>query len=257
VRVAAAALALLAVGFSPLEAEEPHVRAGNARLRAGDPEGALARYAEAEAAVGARPEIAYDRGHAHLAAGRLAEARDAWRQAADAAPPALASRALQNAANALDALGDRDGAIASLRAALVKDPANADARYDLEVLLRRSPSGSAPGGATRPASTGGATSPGSGGEGPGEREREAGAKADAARPATARAEPEPRPGREGERGPEGAPAAAAEGAGAPRPEISRQDAERLLDALRAREQNAPPWSARPGGSRRRDAEKDW
>jgi hypothetical protein len=42
-----------------------------------------------------------------------------------------------------------------------------------------------------------------------------------------------------------------------RPEISRQDAERLLDALRARERKAPAWTERKGEARRRDAAKDW
>jgi tetratricopeptide (TPR) repeat protein len=249
--------ALLALGFSPLEAEEPHVRAGNERLGAGDPAGALARYGEAEAAVGARPEIAFDRGHALLRAGRLAEARDAWRDAARAAPPALASRSLQNAASALDALGDRDGAIEALREALLRDPGNADARYDLEVLLRRRPSGQAPG-AQRPAGTGGGAppppAPGAGapdpGKGPGPRPDEAPRPDGAARREEARRE-----GAAGESPAEGA-AGAAHGAAEPRPEIARQDAERLLDALRAREQNAPLWS-RPAEARRRDAEKDW
>jgi hypothetical protein len=55
-RAAAAAAALLAA-FSPFQAEEENVRAGNERLSAGDPAGARGAYDRAERAVGPRAEI--------------------------------------------------------------------------------------------------------------------------------------------------------------------------------------------------------
>ena len=61
---AVVALSSLALSASPLQREQPEVRAGNERLLAGDPAGAIERYAAAERAVGSRPEIELDRGTA-------------------------------------------------------------------------------------------------------------------------------------------------------------------------------------------------
>jgi tetratricopeptide (TPR) repeat protein len=272
---AAAALAVLALaGWSPFQAEERNVREGNERLLARDPAEALRRYDAAEAAVGPRAEIDYDRGNALHRLGRHAEARDAYRRALDRGAGALSSRALQNLGNTLDALGDRDGALQAFTEALRKDPGNDDARFDLEVLLRRQPAGAG------------------GSAGPQWPPQPAPGAGDAWRP-------EPRPGvGDGEAaarpGPDGDPGAERprpRGAGAPRPDaeragrdgsaagavatdaaergdgdateargapLSRQDAERLLDALRARERNMP-LGGRERKERRRamDVEKDW
>ncbi len=48
------------------------------------------------------------------------------------------------------------------------------------------------------------------------------------------------------------------GAGSEKAEaLSRREAERLLDALGARERNLPASAAKPHGARRPDVEKDW
>ncbi|HEX9050564.1 MAG TPA: hypothetical protein VF841_08540, partial [Anaeromyxobacter sp.] len=138
--VLAAALGLA----SPFRTEEPRVRRANARLEAGAPAEALRLYDDAERSAGARAEIDFDRGHAAYAGGDLAGAALAWRRAADAADaasPALASRALQNLATALASAGDRDGAARALADALSRDPSNEDARWNLEVLLRQRAAG--------------------------------------------------------------------------------------------------------------------
>lgn len=248
-----ALLALLLLGFSPLRAEEEHVRDGNARLKAGDPVGARRAYDEAERAVGAHPEIDFDRGNAAFGEGRLEEAMAAWRQAAGAAPAPLASRALQNVGSALAAAGDREGAVRALSDALAKDPSNEDARWNLEVLLRqRAP-----------------PPPG------GEREKDSGEGPSATPPppSPARGEKEGAQARQeqGKKGGEGRE----QERGAPRPEagrgadagtrrepLTRQEAEALLDALRQRERHMPmPMSGREGRERARerseDAAKDW
>ena len=134
-------LAALLLAASPFQAEQPEVRAGNQALKGGDPAAALPRYDAAEHQVGPHPEIDFDRGHALLEAGRAEEARAAWKKAAERARGPLASRSLQNTAGALDAAGDREGAIGALAEALRLDPANEDARYNLEVLLRRKAEG--------------------------------------------------------------------------------------------------------------------
>src|SRR5512145_1539907 len=135
-RIALLLLPLL-LAASPLTREQPDVRAGNERLLQGDPAGALERYQAAERSAGPRPELDYDRGLALLRQGKTAEALAALRRAAERGDGRLASRALQNAGGALDAAGDRDGAIRAFGDALSRDPANEDARFNLEVLLRR------------------------------------------------------------------------------------------------------------------------
>jgi len=287
----AAALALLLApvlsGFSPLEVEEPNVRRGNERLAGGDAAAALQQYDAAEQAAGPRPEIDFDRGNALQAQGKSAEAREAWKKALEADAKGqgrLASRALQNMGNALDAMGDRDGAVRSFSEALRRDPANEDARYNLEVLLRRRDGGK---GAPRDPGEQGQQEPKQGprqeqagqqpkpGEPPranegqpppeappqqpqrpqpgdgkdeGRREREAGAKA--GEQAGQRQEPA---GPQGERQPG---EQAAEGRGTAG-DLDRRDAERILDALRSRERPMPLGPAGRTDARRRDVEKDW
>lgn len=273
---AALALALL-LGASPFKAEQPAVQAGNEKLLSGDAAGALERYQAAEQAAGPHPEIDYDRGNALHALGRHAEAREAWKQALERdRAGTLSSRALQNMGNALAAAGDREGAVKAFSQALGRDPANEDARYNLEVLLRRKAEGK-----------GAPKDPGDQGkqekqeQGPPEQQpggqpkdpqdpKDQQGKQDQAgqQPDQAKGSPKPEPGKPGERKDE------AKGAGEPdqrkqgepprgEPQGARQgpldaqDAERLLDALRARERNMPLGPAGRKEARKRDVVKDW
>jgi Ca-activated chloride channel homolog len=282
-RALAAALLLLVTGFSPLQAEQKDVREGNEQLTGGDPAAALRRYDAAEKAVGPRAEIDYDRGDALYRLGRHAEARDAWRRALDRGAGRLGTRALQNVGNALAAMGDRDGAIAAYTEALRADPSNEDARFDLEVLLRRKDAGK---GAPKDPGQGGGRKgkpeerqQGQGAEPkpkPDPQQGQGGAKqqqSQEAQQGPERRESRPEPERQGQQqaqaqpSPDGRPrdagrsdGTAREGDaqdGRPAP-LSRQEAEKLLDALRARERNMPiaPGRARKEG-RSADAAKDW
>jgi Ca-activated chloride channel family protein len=259
------ALLALALQASPLEAEEPNVREGNEAVVAGDAAAALPRYDAAEAAVGPRAEIDFDRGNALFKAGRPSEAREAWKRALERDQAgALSSRAWQNTASALEATGNREGALRALGEALSRDPANEDARYNLEVLLRRKAEGK---GAPKDPGEQGTQQP----KGP--QQQGAGQAQDQPKPTPDQAgqKPEPRPGdkkeeqpspqqdqgkREGAEGRErdrkpGADAAAHEGP------LGKQDAERLLDALRAREKNMPLGPAGRKEGKRKDAARDW
>jgi tetratricopeptide (TPR) repeat protein len=264
VRTVIALLAVGVAGFSPFRAEEPNVREGNERLLAGDPADSLRRYDAAEEAAGSHAEIDYDRGNALHRMGRSAEARDAWRRALERADPGLSSRALQNIGTALAAEGDREGAIAAFTGALRKDPGNEDARFDLEVLLRKEAAGAK---GPQEGDRGGGEAGGSPQPDPG-RGRQAEAPTGSQPQQQPPAAQEPEHGPRGERQaqpqagrPEDAPergdAEAEEGA-EPRPTpLSRQDAERLLDALRARERNMPLAGRERKNVGRKDAEKDW
>jgi Ca-activated chloride channel family protein len=258
-------LALLAAA-SPFEAEHPEVRAGNQALQAGDPAAALPRYEAAERDAGQRAEIDFDRGNALQQAGRTEEARAAWRRAAEKGPATLASRALQNTASALDAAGDRAGAIRALGEALQRDPANEDARYNLEVLLRRKAEGK---GAPKEEGQQGKPKP------DGQQQQGAGGdRKDQQDQGPQEAQPDQKPGqqqpagqspdqrKEQERRDAGtssagdSKAAGRDGAAGRREPLGKQDAERLLDAMRSRERTMPLAPAGPP-STRRETGRDW
>jgi len=272
--LAALAAALLAV-TSPFVAEQPQVGQGNEKLLSGDAAGALERYDAAGQATGPHPEIDYDRGNALYAQGRHAEAREAWKKALEGdRAGALSSRALQNMGNALDAVGDHQGAARTFAEALRRDPANEDARYNLEVLLRRKGAGQG-----KPKDEGQDGSkqqqgPPDQGQGQQPRPQPQGAKGQEPKP-------EPRPGQQPDQqqderrsagdqqrrdqGKQGQPPEAGERK--PGPEGERagarpdgpgtQEAERLLDAMRARERNMPLTPAVRKDGRRRESSRDW
>ncbi|HET6439747.1 MAG TPA: hypothetical protein VFG59_16900 [Anaeromyxobacter sp.] len=244
-------LALALAGYSPFRVEEPNVRKGNERLQAGDSQGALDGYHLAEKAVGPRPEIDHDRGDALYRLGRTEEAQKAWGRAAERGAAALASRSRQNQGTALAAAGDRDGAVAALEEALHLDPTNEDARFDLEVLLRRrmaeqeraKDAGPAE---HQPAATKDQGPP----AGPDRREDRAQGGAEEQREAL-----KPSPAGAGTHLPGDEEDAKGRAAGeAP---ISRREAERILDAFRSREQVMPPGAAERRTARRGDADHDW
>lgn len=272
-------------GPSLLQAEQPSVRAGNEALAAGDAARALSHYDAAERAVGPRAEIDFDRGNAYFAQGKQAEARQAWQRAQEAdarGKGTLSSRALQNMGNSLEAAGDRDGAVRAFSEALRRDPANEDARYNLEVLLRRKAEGK--GAPEDHGEQGQQRQDGPQQQGTGEappQERQPGQQGQPPPEQQPQGQPEqpqqPRPGDngkdEGRREPEGGEQQGEQGQGgraesrppgdagegeAPAPgDLDRREAERILDTLRSRERPMPLGPAARAGERRRDVEKDW
>jgi Ca-activated chloride channel family protein len=248
-------LALVAAGFSPLLREEPNVREGNARLEAGDAAGALPRYDAAARAAGPRAEIDHDRGVALYRQGRMAEARDAWLRARERAPSPLASRASQNLGNALAALDDLEGAREAFVEALRRDPRNEDARFDLEVLLRRKEKEQRHERGQQQAERRGAQ----------ERQQQEGSGNEEKSAREAARTPEPRPGDPGpsqgaargesDRRAEEARDRAA--AGQPAGRVSRREAERMLDALRSRERVLPHAAPRRRSFWRPRDDRDW
>jgi len=285
-------LALFLVGFSPFQAESPEVSRGNQALRAGDPASALEHYDRAESKLGHRAELDYDRGNALFAQKRFEEARDAYKKALTG-PDGLKSRDYYNLGNALAKLKSDDEALDAFRKALAVDPQNEDARYNLEVMLRRkqpqqqqkkdqkpkpgdSPDGGSSaqagneqrdGGSQNDAHDGGTDGADAGRQ----QERDAGAD-----PRDGRARQQPEDSRDG-----GQPEHAQQPQQSPQPsesqqdggqrnggsdgrqaeaaQMSRQDAEKLLDAMRGRERNMPmaPAGKNPRRARSSNAAKDW
>lgn len=243
---------LLAAGASPLEVEHLRSREARERIAAGAPAQALPAYQALERELGPLPAIEVGRGAALLKLDRHAEARQAFGKARQAPEP-LGSRALLGLGNALCGTGELSAAAAAYREALERDPAYADARHNLELVLRRqqqaAPPQAKPGPSPRPgegaARDPGAGPPGQRGQGPapqGDDPAPAPAPDPSARPEPADAAPSAEAGERGAR---------ADG------QLTRREAERLLDALRAREPNLPPEAAQPRGAGRRDALRDW
>ena len=218
-RVLALTLALALAGFSPFQAEERNVREGNERIAAGDPAGALPHYDAAEKAAGPRPEIDYDRGVALHQDGRAADAREAFRRALERGAGPLSSRASQNLGNALAALGDREGAKQAYVEALRQDPRNDDARFNLEVLLRKEQEDR-----RRDQDRGGQPEQRQAQQ---EQEQERRKRAEQQQGQAERAAEERRAAAERER------------AGQPARAVTRDEAERILDAFRSRERPMP------------------
>ncbi|MGC4000581.1 MAG: hypothetical protein QM767_25300 [Anaeromyxobacter sp.] len=160
-------------------------------------------------------------------------------------PDALASRALQNLGTSLAAEGDREGAAKAMVEALQRDPGNEDARYDLEVLLRKQARSQAPqqqgqqGGQEPKQQPPQDRQQGRGQPPPGQdrgKERQG---------AQDPRQQQPRP--QGPEQPQEARPQQGQPQQAPQAPMSRQDAERLLDALRSREKASPAGGTRAAG----------
>lgn len=264
--LAAAAVLLAAGGCAPSAAAD--VRAGNEALAAGHLEAAIAHYTAAADAAPERPEPAFNLGVAQTAAGDASAARRALQRALIGARGELAVAAWYNLGTAALLAGDLDVAVDALTEALRLDPADGDAKHNLELALaaRRQAeqaaqdeqdaegqdAQSADGGEPQPGddqgqgeqsgqgnADGASASAGQGTGTPGATGTPSPGDAPAADDAaaatgTAMAAARPTPGA-GSDNPSGTPGAGQAGArGGPAAQMSRDEARRLLDAIGGR-----------------------
>ncbi|GAC1338355.1 MAG: hypothetical protein NVSMB23_05990 [Myxococcales bacterium] len=276
------------------EREEPAAAEGNARVAQNDVAGALRAYDEAEKAIPPAGEAA--------AALALNRSGALLKQGAEEAPQALAhalralstgspetrAQAAYTTALALESAGKTDEAIAAYGRALALDPDDADAKVNLELLLRteerkkKQPAPSAQDEQKKQQQKGDSSKePQAKGEAPkkdeqkdpgeprkddgkaqGQPKKDEPAK-DGDEKQAQREKKDPRGGQKqddqkapadpGDRGAE----MRADAAGAQ--PLDRTEAQRLLDALRAGEKNLQIWrfGKRTQDARRRGTEKDW
>lgn len=117
---------------------ETFVARGLDAFAAGDDEAALQAFLRARVEAPDSPELLFDVGAVSYRLGRFARARELFARAAAAAQaPALRARALYNQGNAAYRDGDAAAAMACYEAALAVDPADADARANLDWLRAR------------------------------------------------------------------------------------------------------------------------
>jgi Ca-activated chloride channel family protein len=152
---AGATAALVLLGLVPLGCTPASWQGRRAERRydAGDWPGAYAEWSRAQKASG-DASFAFDAGNALYRQKHYRDATDRWREAA--ANPRLRQRSSYNLGNAAvraaeDATGEQkdsllDGAVSAFEEALRLDPADADAKWNLEIALRRR--GERPGGSS-------------------------------------------------------------------------------------------------------------
>ncbi len=133
-----ASLALAGPAGAATSADEQNAR-GLAAAARGDGQSALAAFLAARARDPDDATIIFNIGVAYYRLGRFAEALAAFDRAAAGPDKALAAKARYNQGNAAWRLHDRDRAMAAYEAALILDPADADARANLD-WLRTNPS---------------------------------------------------------------------------------------------------------------------
>jgi Ca-activated chloride channel family protein len=137
-----AALALFVMlpwlgAWSPLEKKNGAVESGNASLKAGKAEEALAQYDKAVAELPNDAGVHFNRGNALFALSRFEEASTEFLRATQSAPPELRPSAFYNLGNSYFKNDKYDDAIAAFRHALALDPADARAKWNLELALQK------------------------------------------------------------------------------------------------------------------------
>lgn len=118
--------------YNPRERTERTIEA----MKQGDPGRAVATSETAHRLAPGDPLTAYNAGTANLAAGRGKKAAKLLEQAAKGAPPEMAPSARYNLGNAQMKAGDAAAAVEAYKQALLLNPADADAKHNLEMALK-------------------------------------------------------------------------------------------------------------------------
>jgi Ca-activated chloride channel family protein len=142
VRRAAELAALVAVlplltGFSVLEKRDSEIEAGNAALKAGKAEDALAHYDKAVKKLAADAGAHFDRGAALYALSRFDEAGQEFLKATEAKDAALKEGAFYNLGNAFFKKEKFKEAVAAYTRALGLRPDDKQAKWNLEIALKK------------------------------------------------------------------------------------------------------------------------
>jgi Ca-activated chloride channel family protein len=131
------ALAPWLCGFAVLEKRDPEIEAGNAALKAGKPDDALAHYDKAVKKLPADAGAHFNRGAALYALSRFDEAGQEFLRATDAREAGLKESAFYNLGNALFKKDKFKEAVAAYTRALGLRPDDKQAKWNLEIALKK------------------------------------------------------------------------------------------------------------------------
>jgi Ca-activated chloride channel family protein len=127
----------LLMGFKLLETRNGEVEQGNAALQAGKAEEALSHYDKAVAKLPADPGVHLDRGAALYALSRFEEAGKEFLRATEGQDEALKANAFRSLGNALSKQDKYKEAVAAYRRALALRPDDKASKWNLEIALRK------------------------------------------------------------------------------------------------------------------------
>ena len=136
-RVAVAAAVIGLPSSSAAQAGRGDVQEGNRLYREGRYGEAHERYLEALRAAPDSPLIRFNDANALYQSDEFQRAVDAYRGAIEAADPALEAQAWYNLGNALYRQQEVEGALEAYKQALRRNPADTDAKHNLEVALEQ------------------------------------------------------------------------------------------------------------------------
>lgn len=135
--VVMAALLPFLGAWNPIERANRPTEAGNASMKSGKAEEALAQYDKAVADLPGDPGAHFNRGNALFALSRFEEAGQEFLRATQASTPGLKAAAFYNLGNTHFKNNKYDDAIAAYRHALALDPGNTNAKWNLELALQK------------------------------------------------------------------------------------------------------------------------
>lgn len=124
-------------GFELFQSPNRAIEAGNAQLKGGKAEQALAEYDKAAKALPAEPGVHFDRGAALYALSRYDEAEQEFLRATEAKTTPLKAAAFYNLGNAFFKTDKYGDAIAAYRRSLLLDPNDVRAKWNLELALKK------------------------------------------------------------------------------------------------------------------------
>jgi tetratricopeptide (TPR) repeat protein len=131
------ALAPLLLGFGVLEKRDAEIEAGNAAMKAGKAEDALAHYDQAVKKLSADAGAHFDRGAALYALSRFDEAGQEFLRATEAKDPALKASAFYNLGNAFFKKEKFKEAVSAYTRTLGLKPDDKQAKWNLEIALKK------------------------------------------------------------------------------------------------------------------------
>ncbi len=288
----ASARAAIAVGMSALLAcgpqtfalgrfqrNHPVVERGLKAYEDGRYDQALQAFDEAKKELPSSAALEFNRGNALYKLGRKDEAKEAYRRVAETERGDLKEKDYYNLGNTWAELGSAKEAIGAYRKALTLDPRDADARHNLEVVLRNLPppqskpdagtsgppdagppdagdgGSSADGGGDGGADGGDAGTDGGRSQGGGDGGRGDGGT-DAGQSQEQSPEGEPQQDGGTDAGKEQAEEGGLDAGFVGEAKLSKEEAERMLDSMKQNEKNLQLWKFQQRKPRKQN-EKDW